>query len=651
MSSQVDLEPGASSDWIVETKHLETHFDDKGYQHTVEAGERPPKADDDDKWKNYVLAYTRHFNQKGLYEKSTVDIKSQPLKDILKEVIQDYPGVSFATATVQLELPSRVLLHTREDLHAALREGEAGTEEGRKHLQFFLDWYEETEKDLIKEYTNLAEQKLTTYPLLWTVLRPGITIYAPLHGQPRAFRLNSSYETRDFHCLEVSYTDYDGRKFGSDTTQLRIFPFLGSVPINSLEAYPLAHHVRCQHVREQLIRRGRRFEGFQGKQYLQYSGIALGEVVRCRRVRYSVNGRVMVDCETFSRMETDRAISVRSFREPAKGNRPDYSDDDDDDDDDSDEEDDGYDSDFAERKGPPPPLTDEQCLQATNLVCGWAFAEKKWVEFFVDKLEPIEFNENAFEHLVLPPRQKNLVKALVESHMKEQEEGGFDDVIKGKGKGLISILHGPPGVGKTLTAESVAEFTKRPLYAVSSGELGTYASDLEEKLARILDVATVWKAVLLLDEADVFLEKRSLHDIDRNALVSTFLRLLEYYQGILFLTTNRVQSFDEAFQSRIHVALKYNNLSQESRRTVWKSFLEKLGGGKVFISEADYDELQKSDLNGREIKNAVKTAKSLAESMGGVVTKETLDTVLDIQRDFERDLHASTSTDSGVARA
>ena len=193
------------------------------------------------------------------------------------------------------------------------------------------------------------------------------------------------------------------------------------------------------------------------------------------------------------------------------------------------------------------------------------------------------------------------------------------------------------------SAESVAEFTKRPLYAVSSGELGTYASDLEEKLARILDVATVWKAVLLLDEADVFLEKRSLHDIDRNALVSTFLRLLEYYQGILFLTTNRVQSFDEAFQSRIHVALKYNNLTEESRRTVWKSFLEKLGAGKVDVSEAEYDELQKCDLNGREIKNAVKTAKSLADSMGGVVTKETLDTVLDIQRDFERDFHASVA--------
>lgn len=80
-------------------------------------------------------------------------------------------------------------------------------------------------------------------------------------------------------------------------------------------------------------------------------------------------------------------------------------------------------------------------------------------------------------------------------------------------------------------AESVAEFTKRPLYAVSSGELGTNPTALEENLGRILDVATAFRAVLLLDEGDVFLEQRSLQDINRNALVSIFLRLMEYYQG------------------------------------------------------------------------------------------------------------------------
>ena len=75
----------------------------------------------------------------------------------------------------------------------------------------------------------------------------------------------------------------------------------------------------------------------------------------------------------------------------------------------------------------------------------------------------------------------------------------------------------------------------------SAGELGTDSRLLEGELQKILDICHAWGAILLLDEADVFLEKRNMHDIHRNALVSIFLRQLEYFQGILFLTTNRVE--------------------------------------------------------------------------------------------------------------
>lgn len=81
---------------------------------------------------------------------------------------------------------------------------------------------------------------------------------------------------------------------------------------------------------------------------------------------------------------------------------------------------------------------------------------------------------------------------------------------------------------------------------VSAGELGTSPRELEAFLQQILDLANRWQAVLLLDEADVFLEARTAQDIHRNALVSIFLRLLEYFQGILFLTTNRVATFGKS---------------------------------------------------------------------------------------------------------
>jgi len=174
-----------------------------------------------------------------------------------------------------------------------------------------------------------------------------------------------------------------------------------------------------------------------------------------------------------------------------------------------------------------------------------------------------------------------------------------------QGKGLVAVLHGSPGTGKTLTAEGIAELLKCPLYMVSAGELGTDPARLEHELQKILDIAHSWGAVLLLDEADVFLEKRQIHDIHRNALVSIFLRLLEYFQGILFLTTNRVETFDDAFQSRIHVALRYGDLTGKAKKAIWKMFLDKVrdmeGVDSQVFSDHDLDTLSRNNLNGRQV--------------------------------------------------
>ena len=147
---------------------------------------------------------------------------------------------------------------------------------------------------------------------------------------------------------------------------------------------------------------------------------------------------------------------------------------------------------------------------------------------------------------------------------------------------------------------------------VSAGELGTNPRELEAELNKILDIAHSWGAVLLLDEADVFLEKRTIQDIHRNALVSIFLRLLEYFQGILFLTTNRVETFDDAFQSRIHVALRYGDLTTKAKRSVWKMFLDKVhakdGVETTSFKESDYDKLARHNLNGRQVKTSFRTS-------------------------------------------
>jgi SpoVK/Ycf46/Vps4 family AAA+-type ATPase len=254
------------------------------------------------------------------------------------------------------------------------------------------------------------------------------------------------------------------------------------------------------------------------------------------------------------------------------------------------------------------------------------------VSFFVNNVYPIKWDNHAFENLVLPKTQKKLVLAL--SKTQASSVNNFDDIISGKGKGMILLLSGPPGVGKTLTAEAVSENMQVPLYAMSAGDLGVRPQEVETNLENILEMVAKWKAILLIDECDVFLEARSAYDIDRNRLVSIFLRLLEYYQGTLFLTTNRVDNIDPAFQSRIHVHMKYADLTVKSRRQIWASFVEKMPSE---FGEGELDDLAKVVLNGRQIKNLVKTAQLLALEDGKVLGREHVDMVLAIEQGFEED--------------
>lgn len=197
------------------------------------------------------------------------------------------------------------------------------------------------------------------------------------------------------------------------------------------------------------------------------------------------------------------------------------------------------------------------------------------------------------------------------------------DLIRGKGKGLIILLHGVPGVGKTSTAESVAAYTRRPLFPITCGDIGQTAQDIERNLGYMFLLARRWGCILLLDEADVFLEKRERNgnSVERNALVSTFLRTLEYYSGILFLTTNRIGSFDEAFISHVHISLYYANLDEESTFKVWTMNVNRLkrSGRNMYVNDEQIRAFARRHWqdghrwNGRQIRNAFQTAIALAQ--------------------------------------
>jgi SpoVK/Ycf46/Vps4 family AAA+-type ATPase len=255
--------------------------------------------------------------------------------------------------------------------------------------------------------------------------------------------------------------------------------------------------------------------------------------------------------------------------------------------------------------------------------------------------------------LVLNEDKKDLVRALVTVHI-EKSHTIQTDFMGGKGEGLIILLHGGPGTGKTLTAESIAELVERPLYRVTCGDIGTEPESVEKYLESVLFIGSTWGCVVLLDEADVFLEERTKMDLQRNALVSVFLRVLEYYDGILILTTNRIGTFDEAFKSRVQLALHYPPLDYAGREGVWRNFAKSLLESDEDIDHEGIkdklDVLAKHNLNGRQIRNTINTARQLATYYKQTLRYSHVDKAVRVVNDFEKYVSDTRGPDEEYAQ-
>lgn len=137
-----------------------------------------------------------------------------------------------------------------------------------------------------------------------------------------------------------------------------------------------------------------------------------------------------------------------------------------------------------------------------------------------------------------------------------------------KGGGANIVLHGPPGTGKTYTAEALCEAMERPLFYVSSARLSVDPEVLSHALREIMDVAMLHNGVVVIDEVDVYIECRSTESLSRNALVCQMCMLLEYHNCVVFMTTNRYDNVDPAIASRVVYSARYRPLSPTQKMDV-----------------------------------------------------------------------------------
>ncbi|KAI0155018.1 P-loop containing nucleoside triphosphate hydrolase protein [Xylariaceae sp. FL1272] len=575
----------------------------------------------------FALVVKRTF-EPSQPKKISLTVNSPHILTAFKRVVpQQYPVASDFTKPLVLQTPFSMLVHYWHELEAYRNEESQPKSEQRQHLDLLFEFMEkelQSDRDIAMKMIykgNIA------FNNAWMIFKPGEVLYSEHNDHPWLLKCQKAvYEKHpdEGPYMEVhgEYTDHDGEVVGTAVvkcklSQREVFPQDTSVPITGLRVYPRNYNTsHSSRLEVRLADRGRKFLELQEKVTMRYQGSAewlktppldyydpSGCQYRGVWLPYTETGRVILDRKTYREEQKMNSVRVKSDK--------------------------------------PVPAT---CPPYTT---GYSLSRKDWVRLLIDNIEDPGWTPDPWGSLVLPDKEKVLLRSLVTSH--QYAENPIDQPQQ-KGKGLVMLLHGTPGSGKTMTAEVAAEASKKALVATSVGELmrqstmfsGSLA--FERMLKKCLQYATIWRAIVLLDEADVFLEARTNNNADKNSFVAIFLKELEYFSGIVFLTTNRVNHFDKAMKSRIHLALGYTPPRPDVRKQIWRRYLGAVPEKETDIQiEKAIDLLAISELNGREIANAVNTARTMARYEQKVLDMGHLETVLDVWTTFDKSLQTDDS--------
>ncbi|KAK2734388.1 AAA family ATPase [Colletotrichum kahawae] len=484
----------------------------------------------------------------------------------------------------------------------------------------------------VNDLHALEPSGLITFDLLSFIFAPGHPVvltnrylsHFPTHWTALLHSCHFIQDGRDDKNLELElrlkYTGFNGTVFGSVNTTITLDRFIGTKNITELPVYPIKYHPDHHNLLESLKVRG-----------LEYSRLCLGgakapvaQKTFGSHVHYSGPVWELPPHDETRRQQSASWSSRSSFSSITSPNLSSAT------------------RVVEEFTGIPfDELTEMDLASFPPIIPGFTLTKRLWGFFLVSHVGQIDWNEEAFNSLHLESQRKDAVWRLVREH--RLGTSMFDDVVAGKGRGLVFLLHGPPGSGKTMTAaEVVAESLQCPVYYTSGGELGLDMWEIESNLRLIFKRMQRWGAVLLFDEADTFMAQRSEDNIERNALVSILLRMLEYQSGILFLTTNRIDDFDTAFFSRIHVRLEFDKPGAPQRTLIWSYLAEKDGHA---ISQEEFAKLGNLPMDGRRIKNVLRVASLLCRSRDAA-GKTTVD---DVKKSLR--ISAGDPNDEGVEQA
>ncbi|KAK1489733.1 AAA family ATPase [Colletotrichum cuscutae] len=479
--------------------------------------------------------------------RTQLEIQSLSLRQAFATIAQNFTSIRRAQDPIIISEPYIEIYHCSKMIEDQFTKS---TDSNLKsELKLLLDFKETYMRDTINTIKGIESDRRIEYEWLWAIFPPGELVIiennsattAPIYWCTvlKTFEFQKNEAGMPTWCITVRHTGYNGVKFGSAETKYIFSAFSDNMPVNHLPAYPLRFCDSQEIVRENAICRGNLYEAY-CLASSKSSGNSMGtpkwhngpiwtqrdpdssDRRGCRiidRPRRTVTGRVIVDFEGFYEHAPNFRENLRSPNAEQESE------------DESDSDHWGRERRMRMRRRSSdrsslqsamhrtiPLLSDDEKLTCSPFVPSFSFTTRQWCYVLLDDLKGIEWRPEVFDQLQVNKNLKETIQGLVRGYA--SNSGTFEDFVDGKGGGLIFLLHGDPGTGKTMTAESTSELLRKPLYHLSGGELGASADSIESALEKAFYLAKRWDAILLLDEADTFLTKRDGVNIERNSLVA-----------------------------------------------------------------------------------------------------------------------------------